>query len=99
MHYSDKYGTGYFLKPILPCKYLWWDCKNDTCADYLWDKRLRAFFLGTEDLAAILNMRLLVNKICTQIEWQTCLHPECETHAVAKEYYGFGKKGLDPFLD
>jgi hypothetical protein len=99
IHYPDKYGTGYFPKQINPCKYLWWDCKKDTCADHLWDKRSRAFFPGTEDPAAVLNMRLLVNKICTQTEWQTCLHPECETHEIAKEFYGFGKKGPDPFLD
>jgi hypothetical protein len=99
IHYSDKYGTGYWPKAYGTCVQMWYDCGNDTCADHLWDKRSRAHFPGTEDPAATLRMRMLVNDVCSQADWQTCLHPGCLTHMDIKEFYGFGEKGPQPFLD
>jgi len=105
IHYSDKVGTGWFPSRRSTCKVQWYDCTNDSCETHLWDKRERPYFPGKDDPAELLQMHMLINGVCKQTQWQTCLHPDCTTHQEGKKANGFDEKtflgermapGIDP---
>jgi hypothetical protein len=105
IHYSDKAGAGWFprkVKGTPKCKWQWYDCINDQCAKHLWDKWMRTHFPGHDDPQEILFMQVVELKTydsgeaweCNQPTWHTCLSPDCDLHAIAKDFYGFGSKSF-----
>jgi hypothetical protein len=96
VHYDDKLGAGWFPTRKANCKFYWFECMKTCCEEHLWEKRARPFFPNKEP-AEMMNMQLLINGKCTQTQWQTCIHPSCQTHEEEKEYHGFGDE--QSFLD
>jgi hypothetical protein len=88
-HYSDKMGAGWFPARRSSCKMQWYDCIDDRCEAHLWDKRERPWFPGKEDPAELFQMKMIVNGVCNQPIWQTCLNDDCRKHYVAKKANGF----------
>lgn len=94
-HYDAKNDAGWFPATKASCRWQWYDCPVDICAEHLFDKRASHYFHGRtpED---ILIMNMLVNGQCTQIQWQTCLHELCTRHK--QEKMGNGLLQINSFL-
>jgi hypothetical protein len=91
-HYSEKSPAQWATKQkqaTEQCRNLWYECFCDTCEKHLWDKRERSFFPGHEDPAEHLRMKGVMNGVCGQMNWQTCLHEPCSAHFVNKARNGF----------
>jgi hypothetical protein len=106
IHYSDKAGGGWYPKKVKgspKCKWQWFDCINDQCAKHLWDKRTTLFYPGHDDPQEIMQMQVVELKKydngeaweCEQPTWHTCLSPDCDLHAIVKDFHRFGN---DSFL-
>jgi hypothetical protein len=105
IHYSDKAGAGWYpsqVKGSPKCKWQWFDCEKDQCQVHLWDKRTRLYFPGHDDPQESLQM-LTVYPIryaddeayeCGQVTWHTCLNPDCDLHAIVKNFHGFKSKSF-----
>jgi hypothetical protein len=101
IHYSDKAGAGWYPKKVKgspKCKWQWFDCTNDQCAKHLWDKRITLYYPGHDDPQEIMQMQIVELKDydngeaweCEQPTWHTCLSPDCDLHAIVKNFHGFG---------
>jgi hypothetical protein len=105
IHYSDKAGAAWYpskVKGSPKCQYHWFDCEKDQCQIHLWDKRTRLYFPGHDDPQESMQM-LTVHPIryaddeayeCGQPTWHTCLNPDCDLHAIVKDFYGFKSKSF-----
>jgi hypothetical protein len=87
-HYQAKVDANYFPPARARCRWEWFDCNLDLCDEHLWDKRTRSYF-PTMDDAQNAATSLLINNVCTQNHWQTCMHPLCFKHREEKEKQGF----------
>ena len=90
VHYSDKYGSGYYPHARRTCDRFWFDCYHDTCAAHLFDKREAQRFPGQNDNEEFsLRTNLVINNNCTNSIWQHCLNDECRRHYIDKDENGF----------
>jgi hypothetical protein len=87
IHYSSKEAQSYFPSNRRRCRWQYFDCPKNTCADHLYDKRVGGYF---PDYAENGDHWLDKEGCCRHLTWQCCLRADCIKHYLEKKANGYG---------